>query len=76
MTAPSPKDLSEAVSISSSYASMILSDDPGKQRIPPRSLAILIYRKTDWRHPSIADLTEEQMQVFEAVDPWSPRKAA
>jgi hypothetical protein len=52
------------------------SDDTAKSRTPPRSLAILILRKTGWKHPSIADLTEGQMAVFEEVDPWSPRQAA
>jgi hypothetical protein len=51
---------------------MILSDGEHK-RVPPRSLAILLFRKTNWKHESIADLTEEQMRVFEQVDPWTPR---
>jgi hypothetical protein len=72
MDKPSPKALVEASGISSSYASMILSDGDHK-RVPPRSLAILLFRKTGWKHESIADLTEEQMQVFEQVDPWTPR---
>jgi hypothetical protein len=74
--APSPTKLSEEAGISLSYASMILSEsnDPAKSRTPPRSLAILIFRKFDWRHPSIADLTEEDMKVFEKVDPWTPPK--
>lgn len=55
---------------------MILSEsaDPEKFRKPPRSLAIVIFRKLNWKHPSIADLTEDQMRVFEEVDPW-PRSA-
>lgn len=72
METPSPKALVEATGISPSYASMILSDGEHK-RVPPRSLAILIFRKTGWKHSSIADLTEEQMAVFEQVDPWTPR---
>lgn len=75
MEKPKPKELSEAVGISQSYASMILSDEstPAQsRRTPPRSLAILIFRKTGWRHESIAELTEEQMQVFEEVEPWTP----
>lgn len=77
-TPPSAQEISEAVGISRSYAAMILneSDDPNKSRTPPRSLAILIYRKMEWLHPSIADLTEDQMRVFEEVDPWTPRQAA
>lgn len=78
MDAPSPKQLSEAVNISASYASMILSDsdDPAKSRTPPRPLAILIFRKTGWRHPSIADLGEEHMKLLEEIEPWTPRQAA
>jgi hypothetical protein len=78
MEAPSPKAIVEATGISPSYASMILSDsdDPAKHRVPPRSLAILIYRRTGWKHSSIAELTEAQMQVFEEVDPWTPKAAA
>lgn len=73
MVTPSPKELVDASGISPSYASMILSDGEHK-RIPPRSLAILLYRKTGWKHESIRDLTEDQMLVFEQVDPWTPRK--
>lgn len=50
------------------------SDDPALRRVPPRSLAILIFRKTGWRHPSITELPEDQMQVFEQHDPWTPPK--
>lgn len=62
-------DLSAKVDISLSYASEIVN---GK-RTPSRPLAIRIYRKTGWRHKSIADLTEAQMKVFEQVEPWTPR---
>lgn len=75
MDKPSPKALVEASGISPSYASMILSDGDHK-RVPPRSLAILLFRKTGWKHPSIADLTDQQMEVFEQVDPWTPREEA
>lgn len=71
--APSIKDLTEATGISQSYASMILSDGLHR-RIPPRALAIAIYRKTGWCHPTIADLSSEQMSVLESVDPWTPPK--
>ncbi|MCW1431374.1 hypothetical protein [Novosphingobium sp. JCM 18896] len=67
---PSIKALIEATGISQSYGSMILSG----ARIPPRALAIAIYRKTDWRHDTIADLTDEQMAVLESVEPWTPPK--
>lgn len=74
-TKPKPSAIVEATGISQPYASMILNDDPVKGRTPPRSLAILIYRKVGWKHPTIADLTEDQMRVFEQVDPWTPRGA-
>jgi hypothetical protein len=76
MATPTPKELTEAVDISISYANKILMSDGDHRRIPPRSLAILIFRRTGWRHDSIAGLTEEQMMVFEQVDPWSPRSEA
>jgi hypothetical protein len=75
MPTPTPKELTDAVDISTSYANKILMAEGEHRRTPPRSLAILIFRKTGWRHDSIADLTEDQMQVFEQVDPWSPSKA-
>jgi transcriptional regulator with XRE-family HTH domain len=66
---PGTMELAEKAGISKSYASEIVN---GK-RPPSRSLAIHIFRATEWRHDSIADLTENQMAVLEAVDPWSPR---
>lgn len=68
---PLISDLRET-GISQSYASMILSG----ARQPSRPLAIHIFRKTGWKHPLIADLTEEQMDVLEAVDPWKPAQDA
>ena len=66
---PSISELREATGISQSYASMILSDT----RVPPRPLAIRIFRATGWPHPSIADLTAEQITVLETVEPWAPK---
>lgn len=71
---PRTQELADAAGISKSYASEILA---GKRENLGRPLAIHIYRMTGWRHSSIADLTEDQMRVFEQVDPWSsPREAA
>jgi len=75
MEKPSPKQLVEVAGISPAYASMILSDDADKARTPARSLAIVIFRKLGWRHPVIADLSEDQMKVLEQVEPWAPRRA-
>jgi hypothetical protein len=76
MVKPSPKALVEAGGISPSYAHMILSesDDHSKSRTPPRSLAIVIYRATGWKHSSIAELSEEAIALFEQHDPWTPPK--
>jgi len=74
MALPTPKALCEAGGISPAYAYMILSDDadPAKRRVPPRPLAIVIFRKTGWRHESIADLSEDAMATFEQHDQWVP----
>ena len=74
MATPTPNDIIGATGISLSYANKILIDGEHR-RVPPRSLAILIFRKTGWRHESIAELTEDQMAVFEQVDPWTPKEA-
>lgn len=70
---PTTQELADKAGISKGYASDILN---GKRPTLGRPIAIHIYRTTGWRHPVIADLTEEQMAVFEQVDPWSPREAA
>jgi hypothetical protein len=62
-------ELSAKAEISPSYANEIVNG----RREPSRALAIHIFRKTGWRHPSITDLTEDQMRVLEDVDPWTPR---
>lgn len=69
---PNYTDLSVAAGISVSYANEILS----KKRTPSRALAIHIYRKTGWRHESIAELSEEDMATFERHEPFQPREAA
>ena len=66
---PRTSELATAAGISKSYASEILSG----ARSPARSLAIHIFRKTGWRHASIAALTAREMKVLEAVEPWKPR---
>ncbi len=67
MEKPTVTDLATKAGISKPYACEILGT-----RIPQRPLAIHIFRATGWRHPSIADLTADQMAVFEAVEPWVP----
>lgn len=63
-----PTTLAEAAGISLPYASQIMSD----RRKPSRPLAIRILRKTGWRHEVLADLTDEQLAMLEAIDPWKP----
>lgn len=71
MEKPTIRTLMEAVPISKTYAAVILN---GEQP-PSRPLAIYIYRQTGWRHDLIRDLSDEQLDMFEAVEPWTPRKA-
>lgn len=72
MASITPTALAEAAGISLSYASQIIS---GKRQ-PARSLAIHIFRKTGWRHSLLDGLSNDQLDVLEAVDPWTPAKAA
>lgn len=66
METATPTTLASATGISIPYASQILS---GK-RPPSRPLAIHIFRQTGWKHPLIADLTPEQIDTLETVEPW------
>jgi hypothetical protein len=68
-SSPTIAELREVASISQSYASMILSGD----RTPSRPLAIHIFRRTAWKHPLIAGLSDEQIDTLERIDPWTPR---
>ena len=36
--------------------------------------AIRIFRETGWRHPVIAEMSELDMQMWERIAPWQPRK--
>lgn len=69
---PQTAELATAAGISKSYASEIVND----KRDPSRPLAIHIFRKTGWRHGIIADLTDEQMEMLEGIEPWTPPKQA
>lgn len=73
MTQPSIAALMDAVGISKTYASDIL----GNRQPPSRALAVHIFRKTGWKAPVIADLSEPQIDVLEqALGPWQPPKSA
>jgi len=69
MQTPSQTEMQNALGISQAYASMILS---GK-REPSRSLAIAAFRRFGWRHSVLDGLTDEQIDVLEGVEPWTPR---
>lgn len=57
----------DVAGISQPYASLILKGE----RKPARPLAIHIFRRTGWKHESIADLTEEQIEFLEQLEPYS-----
>lgn len=65
-----PTSLADATGISLPYASQIIS---GK-RIPPRSLAIHIFRRTGWRASIIEALSDEDMATLERIEPWAPKR--
>ena len=66
LTPPTYTDLAQATGISRSYAFEIVKGT----RAPSRPLAIHIMRKTGWRHSLLEGLTDEQIDVLEAVEPW------
>jgi hypothetical protein len=68
MEKPTVTTLATRAGISKSYACEILGD-----RQPARPLAIHIFRTTGWKHPVIADLTREQIDMLESIEPWTPR---
>lgn len=74
MAKPTTSELAVKAGISKSYASEILN---GKRETLGRPIAIHIYRRTGWRHDSLAGLTDEQMVMLEQIEPWqSPSEAA
>lgn len=68
---PRPTDISKVADISLPYASQILS---GK-RIPPRPLAIYLYRKLGWRCSVLDGLTDEQLALLEEIEPYQAKCA-
>jgi len=68
---PGTMELAGKAGIAKSYASEIIN---GK-RSPSRPLAIHIMRAIGWRHPSISDLTDEQIATLEAIEPYQPRRS-
>lgn len=73
MEKPSLKTAMEVAGISKSYAWDVLND----KQAPSRPLAVHLYRRTGWKHPCIASLTEEQIAASEILEPWiAPRERA
>lgn len=69
MEKPTVTVLAKAAGISKPYACEILGN-----RVPARPLAIHIMRTTGWKHPVIADLSDEQINLLESIEPWTPRQ--
>jgi hypothetical protein len=74
MTKPNIPTLMDAVPVSKSYASVILNVDGKQRQSPPLNLAALIYQRTGWRHPSVAELSHEALVEIAEKQPWSPPK--
>lgn len=58
-----PTEFSKAMGISVPYASQILS----AQRSPSKKLAVRIYRITGWRHETLANFADEDLNVLERL---------
>lgn len=63
-----PTDFAAAAGISVPYASQLLSG----VRDPSRSLALRIFRATGRKLGPIANATDAQIEVLEALEPASP----
>lgn len=71
-TLPGYNELAEKAGISRSYANEIIKG----RRNPRRPLAIHIFRATGWKPKSIAELSDEQIDMLEQVEPWRTPAAA
>lgn len=67
MSKPSLKTVTDLAGISKGYASDILNH----KQAPSRPLAVLLYRHTGWKHPCIAELSDEQLVASELLEPWT-----
>ena len=67
MEKPGVTELADKAGISKSYACEILGE-----RVPARPLAIHIFRTAGWKHPIIAELSDEQIDLLETIEPWVP----
>lgn len=71
-TIPTTRELSDKAAISLSYASEIVNE----KRDPSRPLAIHIFRRTGWKHPTIAALTAKQISLLESIEPYESARVA
>ena len=67
---PSTTEFATEAGISMGYASDLLRDN----RPMPRSLAIHMFKRTGWKHHSIASLTTQQIKILAQVESWTPPK--
>lgn len=72
MDKPNIPALMSAVTISKSYAAVILKDGKDGAQSPPLNLAALIYCKTGWRHSLIADMSDDALREIAEKQPWAP----
>lgn len=71
MEKPTYSALAHKTGLSRSYACEIVNGT----RTPSRPLAIHIFRRTGWKHPRLADLTDEQLAMLEGIEPWQGEAA-
>ena len=64
-----PTELANAGGISVPYASQILS---GKRASISRGLAVHLYLQANYKHESLAGLTDEQIEFLGRLEPWTP----
>lgn len=72
MEKPTQTEMQERLGISQGYASLLLRNE----RAPAKGLAVRIFREFGWRHPVIANLTDEQIDLLESMEPWEPKGRA
>ena len=72
MEKPTQTEMQDRLGISQGYASLLLST----KRDPAKGLAVRMFREFGWRHPVIANLTDEQIDLLEQMEPWRPQRSA
>lgn len=64
-----PTKLADVAGISVPYASQLLSG----VRTPSQTLAIHLFRRSGWKHPTIAIFSDDQLEALASMSPWVPR---